>query len=384
MTKLIRLLFVLLIISLSSCLENTFKPEDTLKFEGLLKTAGTGTDEIKVLVVKGTPYEMGAQMGKLLKEDINDCLTDFLTASKSEDHKMFSDDQLDMAWNTNAPYIDSRIIEEMQGMADSSGMPLDMIKRAHMVPVVSSYACSGVAVWGSATKNQHTYQLRNLDFTKWASLQAHPLIVFYIPKNGTPHANITFAGYIGSHTGISANHLVFGEKGASPSREYPYDLNGTHFSFLFRSMMYDAKSLDDILNTVKTTKLIKRYYLYFSDGNTDTQGGAKVQVTTPDNIKLKIYKDNDQSDPVAPNVVPDCIYHTMDNSIAFTMIQNNLGDFDENLMIDISKAVADDGGNLLNVVYDATTLEMWVAYANKWEDASQQTYVHIDMNDYLK
>jgi hypothetical protein len=378
-TKFIQFVLFFFILTISSC-----SSEDPLNFNGLVKTVGSGTDEIKVLIVKGTPYEMGRQMGSLLKEDIDDCLNDFLTAVKSDDPDMYSDDQLDQAWKTNAPYIDSRIIEEMQGMADGSGLPLKIIQRAHMVPVVSSYACSGVAVWGSATKNQHTYQLRNLDFTKWANLQEHPLIVFYIPKNGTPHANITFAGYIGSHTGISANHLVFGEKGASPSREYPYDLNGSHFSFLFRSMMYDSKSLDDILNTVKTTKLIKRYYLYFSDGNTDTQGGAKVRVSTPDDVKLSVWKDNDQSDPVAPYVAPGCIYHTMKNSVAFVMIQKNLGKFDENNMIELSKAVADKDGNLLNVVYDATTLEMWVAYANKWEDASQQTYVHLNMNDYLK
>lgn len=378
-TKFVQFVLFFFIFNISSC-----SSEDPPNFNGLVKTVGSGTDEIKVLIVRGTPYEMGRQMGSLLKEDIDDCLNDFLTAVKSDDPDMYSNEQLDQAWKTNASYIDSRIIEEMQGMADGSGLPLKIIQRAHMVPVISSYACSGVAVWGSATKNQHTYQLRNLDFTKWANLQEHPLIVFYIPKNGTPHANITFAGYIGSHTGINANHLVFGEKGASSSREYPYDLNGSHFSFLFRSMMYDAKSLDDILNTIKTTKLIKRYYLYFSDGNTNTQGGAKVQVSTPDDVKLSVWKDNDQSDPVAPYVAPGCIYHTMKNSVAFAMIQKNLGKIDENNMIELSKAVADKDGNLLNVVYDATTLEMWIAYANKWEDASQQTYVHIDMNDFLK
>ena len=53
-------------------------------------------------------------------------------------------------------------------------------------------------------------------------------------------------------------------------------------------------------------------------------------------------------------------------------------------MIELSRAVANDGGNLLNVVYDATTLEMWIAYANGPEDASKQSYVHINMNNYIE
>ena len=100
-----------------------------------------------------------------------------------------------------------------------------------------------------------------------SKLQEHPVVVIYIPTNGTPHANVTFAGYIASHTGMNANHIVFGEKGQSPKKEFPYDLNGTHFSFLFRTLEYDAKTLDGALETIKTTPLIKRYFLYISDGN---------------------------------------------------------------------------------------------------------------------
>ncbi len=376
--KFIQIFLLFLFVFCSSC-----STEDKPEFKGVQQSVGSGNDEIKIVVVKGSPYVMGEQLGKLLKDDIKDCINDFLSSVKSEDKEMYSDEQLDQAWKTNAPYIDSRIREEMRGMADGSGLPIETIQRAHMVPVISSYACSGVAVWGSATKNHHTYQLRNLDFTKWANLQSHPVIVIYIPDHGIPHANITFAGYIGSHTGMNADHLVFGEKGASPSREYPYDLNGTHFSFLFRTMMYDATSLDDVLTTVKNTKWIKRYYLYFSDGNEETQGGAKVKISTPDGIKPRMWKDNDATDPLAPNTAKGCIYHTMKNTVAFNIIQKNLGNFDENTMIELSRAVADKDGNLLNVVYDATTLEMWVAYAHLQEDASLQNYVHIDMKDYL-
>ena len=151
-------LFLFLILILGSC-------SKTENFNGFITTAGTGTDEIKIAIVKGTPYEMGRQLGSLLKEEIDSCLSGFLAFAQQEVPGIFSNEQLDMAWETNSPYIDSRVIEEMKGLAEGSGTDIKLIQRSHMIPVISSYACSGVAVWGENTKNGHTYQLRNLDLS---------------------------------------------------------------------------------------------------------------------------------------------------------------------------------------------------------------------------
>lgn len=357
--------------------------QNTKSFHGYLTTVGSGTNNIKVVVVKGTPYEMGQQLGTLLKDDIKNCMNGFLEAALKEAPEGFGKDQLDHIWQINSAHIDHRVLEEMQGIAEATGFEISTIRQAHMVPVVSPYACSGVAVWGDATETGHTYQLRNLDFTMDAGLQNYPVVVIYVPDSGAVHINVTFAGYIGSHTGMNANHLVFGEKGESPASEFPYETNGTHFSFLFRTMMYDDHSLEDILNTIRSTKLIKRYFLFFSDGNKDTSGGAKVMVSTPDSVPYKIWKDNDPDDIVAPNILPNTIYYTMDNSTAYNFLKENYGSLNEEKMIALSRAVADEGGNLVDVVYDATTLDLWVSYAHNTEDAAKQEYVHISLDKML-
>jgi len=372
-------MFLISLMVFTSCSKNQKKNI----YQGKVFTAGQGSDEIKVVVVKGTPSEMGYQLGVLLKDDIKSALTYFLGVVQHEYPQLLSDKQLDKAWEENAAYIDKRIKEEMKGIADGSGIDIKLFQRSHIVPVISPYSCSGVAIWGKGTANGHTLHIRNLDFSMDAKLQDHPVVVIYVPNEGTPHVNVSFAGYIASHTGMNANHLVFGEKGESPRSEMPYDLKGAHFSFLFRKMMYDTKTLDDILNTIKSTKLIKRYFLFFSDGNQATQGGVKVHVTTPDEEKYAIWKDNDPNDNVAPNIFSNVIYQTMNNDTAAVIIKENLGKFDVDKMIALSKAVADDH-NLMDVVYDATTLEMWVAYAKGEEErAADQKYVHISMKDFL-
>ncbi|MFZ1291624.1 MAG: C45 family peptidase [Melioribacteraceae bacterium] len=352
--------------------------------EAKVFTIGSGDDEIKVVVVSGTPYEMGFQLGKALKEDVKNCMSDFLKYAEMGDSKRYNTEVLDNAWISIEPYLKDRFKEELLGLSDGSQVPWEELKRAHMIPVVGNHACSGVSVWGSASENGNLYQIRNLDFSMGGGLQDYPTIVIYLPNDGIPHASATFAGYIGAHTGINAEGIVLSEKGGSPNREYPFDLNGTHFSTLFRDLLYDANTLYEALNTLESTKLIKRYHLYIGDGKKESMGAAKILVSSPDSVKLRIWKDNDLNDEVAPKVMENACYYTMDNDAAYNFLTENHGKFNSEKMIELSRLVADEDGNLENVVYDATNLEMWVAYANGKDVASSRPYIHLDLKEYFK
>ena len=362
-----------------SCTDVVEKPK-TAK----VSTIGTGDDEIKVVVVSGTAYEMGYQIGVAQKEDIKNCMTDYLKYAQMGDPDRYNNEILDAAWISVEPYINDRFKDELKGLSDGSEVEWDQLKRAHMIPVVGNYACSGVSIWGEGSEDGHLYQIRNLDFTMGGGIQDYPTIVIYLPDEGNAHASATFAGYIGAHTGINEKGIALSEKGASPGKEYPFDLDGTHFSTLFRDILYDTNTLEETLELIKSTKLIKRYHLYVGDGKSETMGAAKIRVSSPDSVKLTIWKDNDATDEVAPNVSENVCYYTMDNTAAYEFITENYGKFNSEKMIELSRLVADEGGNLENVVYDATNLEMWVAYANGEEEASKRAYVHIDLKKYFK
>ena len=53
-------------------------------------------------------------------------------------------------------------------------------------------------------------------------------------------------------------------------------------------------------------------------------------------------------------------------------------------MIDIACKIPIKGGNILDVVYDATDLELWVSYAEKQDEAYKRPFVHFKLKDYLK
>jgi len=347
---------------------------------GYRTSVGVEPDAIPLVVVTGTPYEMGLALGTLMKKEVNELLGTFLGGAQLLGGKRYDTETLDAAWNAVSPYIHKRFVEELEGLADGAGLPFEQVRRAHMIPVVSDYACSGVAVWGQATNDGHLYQIRNLDYTMLGRLQDYPLVVLYVPEEGIAHVNVTFAGVIGVNTGMNAEGIALTEIGDTPGRDYPFDLDGAHFMTLFRDILYDAHDLDEAVKMITEAKRIKKYHYVVGDGKNNK--AVKMKAHAPG---LDIWSDNDPDDELAPRILEDIVYHAEGRDpIAFAHLSRYRGRYMADGMIQLSKSIGSIGGNLMNVVYDATALELWVAYADKLECAYLRPYVHIKLEDYLE
>lgn len=345
---------------------------------GYLTSVGEGDDKIPLIVVWGTPYEMGHRQGELIRDEAAQLIDTFLTLVQTAEPERFSDKNMDEAWEKIAPHTDPRFIEELKGLSAGSGIPLQKLIRAHVMPVIADYSCSGIAAWGTATKNGHLYQTRNLDWDMHVKAQDHPCIVVYLPDRGTPHVNITFAGCIGSNTGMNAAGIVLSEMGDSPGKDYPFNLDGTHFTTLFRTVLYDADGLDKAVDLFKSARRIKKYHYVVGDGK--NLQAVKMLAHAPD---LVIWKDNDLQDELAPNIMPSVVYQDEGRG-AYEPLKEVYGKIGHREMIDIACRIPIKGGNILDVVYDATALEFWVAYAEKDIEAYQRPFVHVRLKDYLK
>lgn len=353
---------------------------NTLKAEGYRTTLGTVPDDFPVVVVAGTPYEMGVSLGSLTKPEMQVFAPRFLAGALATKAEACSSASLDEAWRTMEPFMSVRFKEELRGLAEGSGLPLALLQRVHMVPVVSEYACSGAAIWGAATRTGHLYQLRNLDYSMEAHLQDFPCVVIYIPKEGIPHLNPSFMGGIGCHTGMNAEGITLTQIGDSPGRDRPYDLHGLHFLMMFRDILYTAKTLDQAVQLIKDTKRIKKYHYVVGDGK--IPAAVKMKAWAPD---LVIWKDNDPTDELGPEVFPNVVYHaeSRDPTARAHLSQYARGRYDADAVIQLSKAVGSLGKNLMNAVYDGTTREAWLSYAEKNECAYRRPYVHVSLMDFI-
>ena len=348
--------------------------------EGYRTSAGTAPDDFPVVVVTGTPYEMGLSLGTLMKPEIQGFVPLFLRGAQEMGGNELSATNLDQAWATMEPFMSTRFKDELRGFAEGAGVPLADMKRAHMIPVISEYSCSGVAIWGPATRTGHLYQIRNLDYSTDAHLQDFPCVVIYVPKDGIAHLNPSFAGSIGCHTGMNAEGITLTEIGDAPPSEKPFDLHGLHFMMMFRDILYSAHSLDQAVQMIKDTKRIKKYHFVVGDGK--IPAAVKMKAWAPN---LVIWKDNDPKDELAPNIFKNAVYHAEGRNPTARghLTEYAHGKYDVDAVIQLSKAVGTLGGNLMNAVYDATDHEAWLSYAEKNECAYRRPYVQVKLADFI-
>ena len=231
----------------------------------------------------------------------------------------------------------------------------------------------------TATADAHLDQTRDLDGDLGAGAHDYPLVVVYLPDDGNAHVNVTFAGQVGSHTGMSVEGIALSEMGDSPGGEQPYDIDGVHFMPLFRQILYDADSLTDAIDILTNAARIKRYHYVFGDGRSELAGvkiKAHAPETPPDD--LIIWTDNDLTDEFAPDVLVDVVYNDEGRGAYPTLVAEH-GSLDSAKMIDLANQIATHGGNVMNVVYDATDLELWTAFAEGADEAYERPYVHLDL-----
>ena len=336
-----------------------------------------GAVQVPVVVVKGTPYEMGRQLGEIIGPQMKQ----FIPAAMEGIMKKLgvTSDYLREVWARSAAFGDDRVEQEMAGLADGSGVPLALLQTMHAVPLLMPYSCSSIAAWGPATEDGHLYQTRNLDWSLEVKAHEFPVIVVYMPDKGNAHVIPTFAGMIGAHTGMNVRGIALAEMGDSPAREMPYQIHAPHFTVFFRTMLYDAGSLTEALDLFQAQPQTKRYHFVFGDGLSDKRA-VKIRAHSPEppDKRIVIWKDNDPSDETAPAVLPGIVYNDEGRG-AFPTLKAEHGKLNAEKMIKLANSIPIKGGSVVNVVYDATALRMWVTYAHGDEEAYQRPSVFLDL-----
>lgn len=354
-----------------------FKTPDKGNKRGhLVEVTDQGTT-LPVAVVRGTPYEMGYQLGQLFGEQIRGVVPT-LVASVSQEMGLTSED-LREVWARTSAYSDDRLEQELAGLADGSGVSLSILQSMHAIPLLMPYSCSSIAAWGDATVDGHLYQTRNLDWNIEIGAHNYPMIVLYLPDQGVPHVVPSFAGMIGAHTGMNAKGIALSEMGDASRKEAPYHVHAPHFTSFFRTMLYDSECLSDAVNIFRAQPQTKRYHFVFGDGQKEL-GAVKVRTnaSNPASTEIDVWKDNDKSDEFYPNVL-SCVVYNDEGRGAFPTLKTETGKLDGPKLIALANKIPIKGGNVENVVYDATALRLWVSYAKGSEEAYKRPYVFIDL-----
>ena len=169
-------------------------------------TLTNGVARVPVVVVRGTSRQMGWHLGRLMREEMARLVPAAVAGFKAE--LKIDDAVLDHAWAATAAHTDARLLHQLVGLAEGSGLDVRLLQHVHCLPLLMPYSCSSIAAWGKATEDGHLYQTRNLDWSLRAGAHEFPVVVVYVPEWGQPHVTPSFAGFIGAHCGMNAAGIV--------------------------------------------------------------------------------------------------------------------------------------------------------------------------------
>lgn len=230
-------------------------------------------DGHRVLHVNGTPYEMGHQHGKLLREEVRRNVRRIWDnpgeLGKETAYQLYKAGR-DGMHRRLLPHVPKRFLDEIRGVADGAGLPYEQVLGANLFP--EAFHCSGMALMGDATHDGSLYHVRILDYMTDAGLQESAVTILARPKVGTPFMNVSFAGFVGSVTGMNAAGVAMGEMGGAGQ----FHWDGMPMSFLLRDVLERAGDLATARRILADTPRTCEFYYVVSDAKARSAYGVQA------------------------------------------------------------------------------------------------------------
>ena len=167
-----------------------------------------------------------------------------------------------------------RFYEELQGVADGAGLDVQDAIAANFIPEL--FHCSGFALSGTATKDGTLYHGRVLDYGCDWKLQEHAVLTVSEPDGKIPFVNVTYAGFVGSVTGMNAKQVSIGEMGGKGLGHW----DGVPMAFLVRMVLEGAGTLDEAVAVFRDNPRTCEYYYVIADGKTGKGVGMEASWDT--------------------------------------------------------------------------------------------------------
>jgi isopenicillin-N N-acyltransferase-like protein len=269
-----------------------------------LFVVGHGDDQISLVHLWGTAYQKGYAHGTLMRKP---------TVEFVQRAFQFFEEQFQQAINSSVPWIPPKMaawvakvglevaldltadatkaftgayfFEEMQGMADATGLDYKMIRRVHMIGELTKGSCSMYGAWGGATADGNTLQMRALDWDTSGPFQDYPQVTVYHKSSSesvdgrirgneeATFANVGWTGWIGSITGMSESQTAISEIGVSfPDSTFGKESRfGVPFTFILRDILQFDTTLDDAMKHIKGASRTCDLILGVGDGKVDSK-----------------------------------------------------------------------------------------------------------------
>ena len=324
---------------------------------------------------------MGYQQGALLRDDIRENIR-FLFGVKAKEitleikgMKLLDPKRVIQGIvSQQRKYIPERFFDEMRGIADGAGVDVQDVVVANFIPEL--FHCSGFALGGSATKDGTLYHGRILDYGCDWRLQEHAVLTVAQPRGRIPFVNVTYAGFVGSVTGMNAERISIGEMGGRGMGHW----DGVPMAFLVRMVLEEADELDRSIGIFRNNPRTCEYYFVIADGETGKAVGMEASWNTFGVIAMG------ESHPRLPHALKDAVVLSAGDRYQELVkrVEKGLGRFEPESARHLMDRPVAMKSNLHSVLFETTTTRFWVANAsNDGKPAAEQPYHTFKLTDLL-
>jgi isopenicillin-N N-acyltransferase like protein len=334
----------------------------------------------RVLHLKGTPFEMGYQHGALLRQSVRENFDTLLkvkgdaTLVELAGLKLKPRNVIQMIMEIQRPFVPQKYTDEMDGLAAGAGLDASEIRVANFIPEL--FHCSGFAIAGDATVDGTLYHGRVLDYAVDWGLQDHAVIIVAEPEEGIPFVNISYAGFVGSVTGMNTQHVSIGEMGGGGLGNW----EGVPMAQLMREVIEKAETLEQAIAVFEDHPRTCQYFYVIADGKSGQSVGIDATWQKVDVIRAG------QSHPLLPHAVEHCAllsagdrYHEL-----VRRVKAGNGSFTAESAIRLMDRPVAMGSNLHNVLFEPASMRFWVANAGTDRTpAAEQPYYAFQLSDLL-
>lgn len=330
----------------------------------------------RVALLEGTPEEVGRAHGELLKDEAGRCIDSVLhtfgTVQTIRTGRWFRRD-LEEAGTRLSPHIPERHKRETRAMAMALGLEPSLVESLNVFPEL--FHCSGFAVFGNATADGKLYHGRVLDYMTTIGLQDSATTFIVNVDGQIPFANVGYAGFIGSVSGMNAQAISLGEMGGRGEGQW----DGVPMATLMRRALEECSTLDEVMALWKNSPRTCEYYYVFADGKTNQAVGVAA---LPESIE---FIHPGQTHPRLGEGIEDAVVLSAGSRLEklrervtqkYGRINAETGKW---LM---SRPVA-MSSNLHNVLFVPEDGILYVANADHRRPAAERPYVKLDLRQLL-
>ena len=334
---------------------------------GLLCAVG----EKRVLMVDGTPEQMGGAHGRLLADLVPQVMprTMALVATGYAVQKgEWFYDHIDEIYRRAAPHTPERFLRECRAMAAAAKITERDAVCGNFFPEL--FHCSGVAVRGKASADGRVVHARVLDYMRDINLQKCTVLQVFLPEGGIPWVSVGYAGFLGTVTAMNASGLAIGEMGGRGEPKW----DGMPMTFLMREIAERAETVEQALEIMRKTPRTCEYYYVISDAKRNMAGVC----ATPEKVEVLL---PGQQDPRLPPVPEDTVMFSGGEraKVLSERLHASFGKITPEAMIEIIKRPVAMKSNLHNAVFMPETLDLWFADAGKKTPACDEPYTKVNL-----